>query len=206
MEIPLSKTYQPLVSTVTSVDDSRGSPIPDICARGSINYHDFRIVGDSHQPSNTVLCTPSIRISVIKGGLTIPNYRELIDPGTYEVDHHPQLRIHQRDHPSGGTDLGLGPKWKVGENANFGTKQLWMEVFANPMDLPCGKQAKTRSQCKVSRKIQPAARTRTSSLPVPPTPIQKIHVQIVDPPGEGAKSSTKRGCKGFSQILKTWIP
>ena len=50
---------------------------------GSINSHDFHMMGDGHQPNSRGLYTvPIIRIIPIKGGMTIPNIATF-DHGTF---------------------------------------------------------------------------------------------------------------------------
>ncbi len=54
-----------------------------ICAIGSINSHDFHIIGDKLINPIVGVYVPIIRIP-IKGWMTIPNTRSL-DPGSYAL-------------------------------------------------------------------------------------------------------------------------
>ena len=54
------------------------------CAIGSINSHYFHVIGDKLINPIVGVYIPIIRIPVIKGWMTIPQYRELIDPGSHD--------------------------------------------------------------------------------------------------------------------------
>ena len=54
-----------------------------VCAIGSINSHDFHIIGDGKLNPIVGVYIPIIRIP-IKGGMTIPNIATF-DHGTYET-------------------------------------------------------------------------------------------------------------------------
>ena len=50
-----------------------------------LNSHDFYVIGDGHPPNSRALY--ALSVPVIKGGARVyPQYKELIDPGTYGVD------------------------------------------------------------------------------------------------------------------------